>query len=500
MKKIISALLAGGMLLSSVSAMASDVNITINGEEFIPKNALGEVVSPFIENGSTYLPVRAMSEVSGKEVSFDAENYAVYIGVAPMAQSVEEYPYVKIEDMVFTEGFVNLNYRAADFISLYKLNKLVEEKLAKGLITENDIAMEKKLIMFARSITEENLEEIAKNNSITVGELNRQLYYLACQEVLLKMVEVPESEYAKYVTVKHILVEDENVAKSIVEKLNEGARFDALIEEFNTDPGQSKGSSYTFTYGDMVESFEKASFALADNEYTTQPVKSDFGYHIILKLPLKKENVDLTNYRYEKVFNELSSIPDPEKMVYVSGDGDGYGVIENITITNREFESVGVMLDTNYPDGFEYIKEMFAIIKVCENGFLTKEEVESAKNVDISALASEIPGISEEFATKYMVCLNMVSMVEDKFIQRQNAYIDFENLLREEVKNIEAHLIRDIRVYVDGEILIPSDVNNNYVRPMNIDGTVYVPVRAIVEALGMSADWDNNNRCVVITK
>ena len=47
---------------------------------------------------------------------------------------------------------------------------------------------------------------------------------------------------------------------------------------------------------------------------------------------------------------------------------------------------------------------------------------------------------------------------------------------------------------------MPCDVKGNYVEPKNVDGTVYVPVRAIVEALGMKADWDNDTRTVVITK
>ena len=72
MKKIISSLLAGAMLFSAMPVVAADINITINGTEFIPKNALGEVVTPFIENGSTFLPVRAMGTAVGKEVSFDA--------------------------------------------------------------------------------------------------------------------------------------------------------------------------------------------------------------------------------------------------------------------------------------------------------------------------------------------------------------------------------------------------------------------------------------------
>ena len=107
MKKIISAALAGCMLLGAMPVLASDINITIDGEDFIPKNALGEVVEPFIENGSTFLPVRAMGEAVGKEVAFDAENYAVYIGTRPMEADVKREPVLLVGDKVFYLDVVN---------------------------------------------------------------------------------------------------------------------------------------------------------------------------------------------------------------------------------------------------------------------------------------------------------------------------------------------------------------------------------------------------------
>ena len=65
---------------------------------------------------------------------------------------------------------------------------------------------------------------------------------------------------------------------------------------------------------------------------------------------------------------------------------------------------------------------------------------------------------------------------------------------------VDSKIAKSIRVFVDGNLIVPGDVNGNYVEPKNIDGTVYVPVRAIVEALGMKADWDNDTRTVLITK
>ena len=89
----------------------------------------------------------------------------------------------------------------------------------------------------------------------------------------------------KYVKAKHILVQDEETAKNIIKKLSNGTSFDDLSNEHNIDPGATP-SGYTFTAGEMVPEFEEASFNLKENQYTQTPVKSTYGYHVILRLPL----------------------------------------------------------------------------------------------------------------------------------------------------------------------------------------------------------------------
>lgn len=56
----------------------------------------------------------------------------------------------------------------------------------------------------------------------------------------------------------------------------------------------------------------------------------------------------------------------------------------------------------------------------------------------------------------------------------------------------------DIKITVDGEERTPTDVNGESTEPFIIDDTVYVPIRAISEALGCKVDWDSENKTVVI--
>ncbi len=64
----------------SISAAFKNIKIYIDGAELTPRDASGNVLEPFIYNGSTYLPIRAVGEAVGKSVSYDANTNSVYLG------------------------------------------------------------------------------------------------------------------------------------------------------------------------------------------------------------------------------------------------------------------------------------------------------------------------------------------------------------------------------------------------------------------------------------
>ena len=59
-----------------------DIKLVVDGTEVVPKDAAGNVVEPFVYNGTTYLPVRAVGEALGKGVTWDGNTNTVYIGNA----------------------------------------------------------------------------------------------------------------------------------------------------------------------------------------------------------------------------------------------------------------------------------------------------------------------------------------------------------------------------------------------------------------------------------
>lgn len=61
----------------SISVIYNDIKIEIDGESFIATNVNGEIVEPFIYEGTTYLPVRAIATAFDKDVAWDEETYTV---------------------------------------------------------------------------------------------------------------------------------------------------------------------------------------------------------------------------------------------------------------------------------------------------------------------------------------------------------------------------------------------------------------------------------------
>ena len=66
-----------------------DIKIFVDGEEIIPKDVNGNVVEPFVSNGTTYLPVRAVGEALGKNVEWNGDTNSVYIGAASSGSASE---------------------------------------------------------------------------------------------------------------------------------------------------------------------------------------------------------------------------------------------------------------------------------------------------------------------------------------------------------------------------------------------------------------------------
>ena len=77
------AVAASTVTTKMIEANYMGIKIVVDGVEVTPKDANGKVVEPFASEGTTYLPVRAIGEALGKEVTWDGSTATVYVGEVP---------------------------------------------------------------------------------------------------------------------------------------------------------------------------------------------------------------------------------------------------------------------------------------------------------------------------------------------------------------------------------------------------------------------------------
>ena len=163
------------------------------------------------------------------------------------------------------------------------------------------------------NLTEEDLKEDIKSN-------------IALEKLLKPQVEASDEEIAAYyeenkdefsqgeqVNASHILVKEEKEAQDIVKKLEDGEDFAALAKEYSIDEGtkENGGELGFFGRGEMVEEFDQVAFDLKKDEIS-EPIKSNFGYHIIEVHEKQDEKTISLDESKDKIKNILIEAKMPE--------------------------------------------------------------------------------------------------------------------------------------------------------------------------------------------
>ena len=90
---------------------------------------------------------------------------------------------------------------------------------------------------------------------------------------------------ANKIKCSHILVQKQSEAIAILDKIRQGEKFGKLAKELSIDSGSAKrdGNLGYFGRGKMVKEFEAVAFKLEVGKIS-EPVKTQYGYHIIKRL------------------------------------------------------------------------------------------------------------------------------------------------------------------------------------------------------------------------
>lgn len=122
-----------------------------------------------------------------------------------------------------------------------------------------------------------------------------------------------ESSYETPMEAQHILVSTEEEANEILQRLEDGEDFDALAKELSLDSTASNGGLLSpFYSGQMVSEFEEAVKSVANGELVSEPVQSQYGWHIIRtinngeKLPFEEVKEQVLEQYLQTQYQDLT--------------------------------------------------------------------------------------------------------------------------------------------------------------------------------------------------
>ncbi len=195
------------------------------------------------------------------------------------------------------------------------LEELINQELIYLDAIEQTLEKEAEYLQELKRLQDSFLKQYALNkllNSISIEEGEALNYYNQNPSLF----QEPES-----VKASHILVEDKETAEKVINELNEGLSFADAAKQYSSCPSKERGGDLGFfSKGRMVPEFEEAAFDLELNTLS-EPVKSQFGHHIIIVTDKKDagvssfENVQdqieqqLTQQRQHQVYtNKINSL------------------------------------------------------------------------------------------------------------------------------------------------------------------------------------------------
>ena len=154
---------------------------------------------------------------------------------------------------------------------LIKQELLYQEAERKNL--KNNPEVSKRLAMVTQSIlSQAAMQDFLKNSPIT-DEAIQAAYDK-------QFTAMGSSDYQA----SHILTKTEDDAKAVIKKLQDGGDFAELAKKHSIGPSAPKGGSLGwFGTDQMVPPFSQAVVALENGKYSQEPVKTQFGWHVIYR-------------------------------------------------------------------------------------------------------------------------------------------------------------------------------------------------------------------------
>jgi parvulin-like peptidyl-prolyl isomerase len=176
--------------------------------------------------------------------------------------------------------------------------EMVLQKLLWQEAEKQDIKVEEAKVdsAFQDQYLKTILKETGMDEKYLRQEMKTEMLYWQIRDKITANINVDEEEAQKYyqenisqytepggIKIAHILVETENEARDILAKIKDGGDFSELARRYSTCPSKEQGGDLGVINknSDFVTEFKEPALKLQPGELTEEPIKSEFGFHII---------------------------------------------------------------------------------------------------------------------------------------------------------------------------------------------------------------------------
>ena len=265
-KKLFVCVLMGSLLLTACGKVPK----LENGKEAVVDTKEGKISVDDLYN--------EMKESYALNILLDMIDNKILSEIYPSGDEEKEYINGQIEQ---AKSYYESTY-SKQFSSF-------EQFLTQGYGVKDQKEFEEKLALnYKRNkATEKYAESLVTDKDINKYYKEKTIGDIKASHILIK------PEYKDDATDEEKTKAEEKAKKTaeeVIVKLKKGEKFADLAKKYSSDGSSSKGGELDwFNRGDMVSEFEEAAIKLEKGKYTTTPVKTEYGYHIILKTDQKKK-------------------------------------------------------------------------------------------------------------------------------------------------------------------------------------------------------------------
>ncbi|MCZ8513010.1 peptidylprolyl isomerase [Paenibacillus filicis] len=346
-----------GVMLTGSVAYASGTQIEVYFKSLkymfdgVEKKPTADQGQGFIYNGTTYVPLRFVSEALGKEVGYDGDTGTIWVGrkvdlgTVVAAYNGGQVTQGEYEKYLAIDQLLNPDYaeylsdpQLKDQYKQYILNQLIAYRLLSSRVTDDmksasaqtvtaQLALIKKNLTAKSASPDADYAAALTKAGVTQEDLQGFIENMINGNKLIASEFTDDKVKAEYdrriaektgdfviASVRHVLISNDNAngtarskdeidkrVKEVQDKLKSGADFATVAKEYTDDPGskQNGGLYPDAPLKSFVAPFKKAAMDLELNQIS-DPVQTDYGYHI-MRVEARKTQA------YDEVKNQLTN-------------------------------------------------------------------------------------------------------------------------------------------------------------------------------------------------